>query len=98
MSETNQGYRKKQALLVLVVFACIGVVILGYQSPGERGRHGGGLRRRFLCLQPGAGKEPRRAPPLVRSPGPKARGLSSGYGLFPLRTSTCRGGVTCELP
>jgi hypothetical protein len=30
MSETNQGYRKKQALLVLVVFACIGVAILGY--------------------------------------------------------------------
>ncbi len=28
-SETNQGYRKKQALLVLVVFACIGVVIMG---------------------------------------------------------------------
>lgn len=30
MSETNQGYRKKQALLVLVVFACIGVAIMGY--------------------------------------------------------------------
>ena len=30
MSETNQGYRKKQALLVLVIFACIGVVIMGY--------------------------------------------------------------------
>ena len=29
MSETNQGYRKKQALLVLVVFACIGVAIWG---------------------------------------------------------------------
>ncbi len=30
MSETNQGYRKKQALLVLVIFACIGVTIMGY--------------------------------------------------------------------
>jgi uncharacterized ion transporter superfamily protein YfcC len=30
MSATNQGYRKKQALLVLVIFACIGVAILGY--------------------------------------------------------------------
>ncbi|MCL4503616.1 MAG: hypothetical protein M1438_17450 [Deltaproteobacteria bacterium] len=29
MSEANQGYRKKQALLVLVVFACLGVVIMG---------------------------------------------------------------------
>lgn len=28
MSEVNQGYRKKQALLVLVVFACIGVAII----------------------------------------------------------------------
>ncbi len=25
MTEANQGYRKKQALLVLVIFACIGV-------------------------------------------------------------------------
>ena len=29
MSEANQGYRKKQALLMLVVFACIGVAIWG---------------------------------------------------------------------
>ena len=29
MSETNQGYRKKQALLVLVIFACIAVTIMG---------------------------------------------------------------------
>jgi len=29
MSENNQGYRKKQALLMLVVFACIGVAICG---------------------------------------------------------------------
>ncbi len=29
MSETNQSYRKKQALLMLVVFACIGVAIFG---------------------------------------------------------------------
>ncbi len=28
MTEANQGYRKKQALLVLVIFACIGVAIL----------------------------------------------------------------------
>ncbi len=28
MTEVNQGYRKKQALLVLVIFACIGVAIL----------------------------------------------------------------------
>lgn len=30
MAAANQSYRKKQALLVLVVFACIGVAILGY--------------------------------------------------------------------
>jgi hypothetical protein len=29
MSETNQGYRKKQALLMIMVFACIGVAIWG---------------------------------------------------------------------
>ena len=29
MSEKNQGYRKKQALLMLVVFACIGVAVWG---------------------------------------------------------------------
>ncbi len=29
MSEAKQGYRKKQALLMLVVFACIGVAIWG---------------------------------------------------------------------
>lgn len=29
MSETNQSYRKKQALLMLVVFACIGVAVWG---------------------------------------------------------------------
>jgi hypothetical protein len=28
MAEVNQSYRKKQALLVLVIFACIGVAIL----------------------------------------------------------------------
>jgi predicted ABC-type sugar transport system permease subunit len=28
MAEANQSYRKKQALLVLVIFACIGVAIL----------------------------------------------------------------------
>jgi len=28
MTEANQGYRKKQALLVLVIFACIGAAIL----------------------------------------------------------------------
>lgn len=33
MSEANQGYRKKQALLVLVIFACIGVAILGHSAP-----------------------------------------------------------------
>jgi Flp pilus assembly protein TadB len=32
MSEANQGYRKKQALLVLVIFACIGVAILGHSA------------------------------------------------------------------
>jgi hypothetical protein len=32
MSEPKQGYRKKQALLMLVVFACIGVAIWG-RSP-----------------------------------------------------------------
>ena len=30
MSETAQGYRKKQALLILLVFACFGVAILGF--------------------------------------------------------------------
>jgi hypothetical protein len=29
MSETNQGYRKKQAFLVLLVFGCLGVAIPG---------------------------------------------------------------------
>ncbi len=29
MSEANQGYRKKQALLMLVVFACLAVAIWG---------------------------------------------------------------------
>jgi hypothetical protein len=29
MSETDQGYRKKQALLILVVFACFGVAVWG---------------------------------------------------------------------
>ena len=33
MSEANQGYRKKQALLVLVIFACIGVAIWGHSAP-----------------------------------------------------------------
>ena len=29
MSEVNQSYRKKQALLMIVVFACFGVAIWG---------------------------------------------------------------------
>jgi hypothetical protein len=29
MSEANQSYRKKQALLMILVFACIGVAIWG---------------------------------------------------------------------
>ena len=29
MSEKDQGYRKKQALLMLAVFACIGVAVWG---------------------------------------------------------------------
>jgi hypothetical protein len=29
MSEANQGYRKKQGLLMLLVFVCIGVAIWG---------------------------------------------------------------------
>jgi len=33
MAEPNQSYRKKQAYLVLLVFACIGVAILGYSAP-----------------------------------------------------------------
>jgi hypothetical protein len=33
MSEANQGYRKKQALLVLVIFVCIGVAIWGHSAP-----------------------------------------------------------------
>jgi hypothetical protein len=32
MPKANQGYRKKQALLMLVVFVCIGVAIWG-RSP-----------------------------------------------------------------
>ena len=33
MAEQNQAYRKKQAYLVLLVFACIGVAIWGHSAP-----------------------------------------------------------------
>jgi len=33
MAEPNQGYRKKQAYLVILVFACIGVAIWGHSAP-----------------------------------------------------------------
>ena len=33
MTEQNQGYRKKQAYLVLLVFVCIGVAIWGHSAP-----------------------------------------------------------------
>ncbi len=33
MAEANQGYRKKQAYLVLLVFACIGVAIWAGSAP-----------------------------------------------------------------
>jgi hypothetical protein len=33
MAESNQAYRKKQAYLVLLVFACIGVAIWGHSAP-----------------------------------------------------------------
>ncbi len=33
MSEANQGYRKKQAYLMLLVFVCIGVAIWGGSAP-----------------------------------------------------------------
>ena len=57
MAEQDQSYRKKQAYLVLLVFACIGVSRLGAQRPGGRGRHPGGLRHLLLRLHPGAGKK-----------------------------------------
>ncbi|MGA7564248.1 MAG: hypothetical protein WBW55_13660 [Desulfobaccales bacterium] len=33
MEENNQGYRKKQALLVLLVFACLAVAIFFGSAP-----------------------------------------------------------------
>ncbi len=33
MAEANQGYRKKQALLVLAIFACFGVAIFCRAAP-----------------------------------------------------------------
>ncbi|MGA7579624.1 MAG: hypothetical protein ACLQUW_08395 [Desulfobaccales bacterium] len=33
MEENNQGYRKKQALLVLLVFACLAAAIFGGSAP-----------------------------------------------------------------
>ncbi len=33
MSETDQSYRKKQALLILLVFACIGLAIWAGSAP-----------------------------------------------------------------
>jgi len=33
MAEQNQSYRKKQAYLVLLVFACLGVAIWGHSAP-----------------------------------------------------------------
>jgi hypothetical protein len=33
MAEKNQTYRKKQAYLVLLVFACIGLAIWGHSAP-----------------------------------------------------------------
>jgi hypothetical protein len=33
MAEPNQAYRKKQAYLVLLVFACIGLAIWGHSAP-----------------------------------------------------------------
>ncbi len=33
MSEGKQGYRKKQAYLMILVFVCIGVAIWGHSAP-----------------------------------------------------------------
>jgi hypothetical protein len=33
MAEGNQGYRKKQAYLMILVFACIGIAIWGHSAP-----------------------------------------------------------------
>jgi hypothetical protein len=33
MAESNQGYRKKQALLVFLVFACLAVAIFSGSAP-----------------------------------------------------------------
>jgi hypothetical protein len=33
MSEEHQAYRKKQVVLVLAVFACIGIAIWGHSAP-----------------------------------------------------------------
>ena len=33
MAEGKQGYRKKQAYLIIAVFACIGIAIWGHSAP-----------------------------------------------------------------
>jgi hypothetical protein len=33
MAAKDQSYRKKQAFMVLLVFACIGIAILGHSAP-----------------------------------------------------------------
>ena len=33
MAEGKQGYRKKEAYLIILVFACIGIAILGHSAP-----------------------------------------------------------------
>jgi predicted signal transduction protein with EAL and GGDEF domain len=33
MAEGKQGYRKKQACLMILVFACIGIAIWGHSAP-----------------------------------------------------------------
>jgi predicted signal transduction protein with EAL and GGDEF domain len=33
MAEGKQGYRKKQAFLMVLVFACIGIAVWGHSAP-----------------------------------------------------------------
>ena len=57
MAESNQAYRKKQAYLVLLVFACIGIAIWGHSAPVAVVAILAACGLCLLCLHPGAGKK-----------------------------------------
>jgi hypothetical protein len=92
MEEANQGYRKKQALLILVVFACIGVAIWGGSALVSVGAI------MAACAGWASTLEPAKKPTNTM--------LISGKGVrrFSVRLSTLsgphppKGGVPCELP